>query len=147
MPVANRPSEALQRTIAFFESIEPASLSRIDEIYAPQASFRDPFNEVQGLPGVARVFADMFERTHAPRFVITGAVEQASEAFVTWDFEFGLSPGGRRLQVQGCSHLRFDGQGRLVLHRDYWDAAGELYEKLPVLGVLMRALRRRLSAA
>jgi hypothetical protein len=30
-------------------------------------------------------------------------------------------------------------------HRDYWDAAEELYEKLPVIGVLMRAMRSRLA--
>jgi hypothetical protein len=28
------------------------------------------------------------------------------------------------------------------MHRDYWDAAEELYEKLPVLGGLMRFLKR-----
>ena len=36
--------------------------------------------------------------------------------------------------------------GRVVAHRDYWDAAEELYEKLPVLGALMRLLKRRLRA-
>jgi len=29
------------------------------------------------------------------------------------------------------------------LHRDYWDAAGELYAKLPLIGAVMRWLRRR----
>jgi hypothetical protein len=29
------------------------------------------------------------------------------------------------------------------MHRDYWDAAEELYEKLPVLGGLMRWLKTR----
>lgn len=36
--------------------------------------------------------------------------------------------------------------GRIVLHRDYWDAAEELYAKLPVLGGLMRYLKRKLAA-
>jgi hypothetical protein len=38
-----------------------------------------------------------------------------------------------------------DDQGRVSLHRDYWDAAEELYEKLPVVGALMRWLRRRIA--
>jgi hypothetical protein len=29
------------------------------------------------------------------------------------------------------------------MHRDYWDAAEELYEKLPVLGSVMRWLKAR----
>lgn len=41
------------------------------------------------------------------------------------------------------SHLHWDAEGRTVMHRDYWDAAEELYEKLPLLGGLMRWLKRR----
>ena len=33
-----------------------------------------------------------------------------------------------------------------TVHRDYWDAAEELYEKLPLLGALMRWLKRRVNA-
>ena len=33
--------------------------------------------------------------------------------------------------------------GRIVMHRDYWDVAEELYEKLPLIGALMRWLKRR----
>jgi hypothetical protein len=37
----------------------------------------------------------------------------------------------------------FNQDGKVVIHRDYWDAAEELYEKLPVVGGLMRWLKRR----
>jgi len=40
--------------------------------------------------------------------------------------------------------LRCD--GRVNSHRDYWDAAEELYEKLPLMGLLMRFLRRTMSS-
>ncbi|NBU45056.1 MAG: nuclear transport factor 2 family protein, partial [Betaproteobacteria bacterium] len=31
------------------------------------------------------------------------------------------------------------------LHRDYWDAAEELYEKFPLVGHMMRWLKRRVN--
>jgi steroid delta-isomerase len=31
--------------------------------------------------------------------------------------------------------------GKVVWHRDYWDAAEELYAKLPAIGWLMRFLQ------
>ena len=43
----------------------------------------------------------------------------------------------------GASHIRFAADGGVVYHRDYQDAAEELYEKLPVLGILMRRFRRQ----
>jgi hypothetical protein len=37
-------------------------------------------------------------------------------------------------------------QQRISLHRDYWDAAEELYEKLPWVGALMRWLKKRANS-
>ena len=48
--------------------------------------------------------------------------------------------------IRGGTFLRLDAQGKVLEHRDYWDSAEELYEKLPVLGALMRWLRKAGSA-
>ena len=86
----------------------------------------------------------MFATTEAPRFEVTDCIEQGGQAMLGWTFHFALR--GRALTVRGVTHLRFDADDRVTLHRDYWDAAEELYEKLPLLGGLMRAVRRRLRA-
>ena len=87
----------------------------------------------------------MFATTDAPRFVVTDCIEQGEQAMLGWAFHFALR--GRALTVRGVTHLRFDADGRVVLHRDYWDAAEELYEKLPVVGGLMRLIKRRLATS
>ena len=48
--------------------------------------------------------------------------------------------------IRGGSHLVLADDGRIADHRDYWDAAEELYEKLPVVGGLMRWLKKRASS-
>ena len=90
----------------------------------------------------------MFKRLEQPRFVVTTAIEQGDDCFLTWDFVFSTKgqkdgKGGRPWTIRGASHLRLDAQGLVVFHRDYWDAAEELYEKLPVIGALMRWLKKR----
>jgi len=141
----NATPEAVARVVRFFETLSLADVPRLGEIYATDAFFKDPFNEVRGVPQIARIFGHMFEQVEAPRFVVHESVAQGDAAFLTWDFVFAfhrpLPPGTRT--VRGCSHLRFGADGRVAFHRDYWDAAEELYEKIPVLGALMRALRRR----
>ena len=128
----------------FFETLSRGSLAAIATVYADDAWFKDPFNEVQGLPSVRRVFEHMFEQVTDPRFVVTHAVSQGDHAFLTWDFEFRMKRAPDQLQViRGASHIQFASEGRVVYHRDYWDAAEELYEKLPILGGLMRFLKRR----
>ena len=137
--------DAVTRVIAFFESLSPTDVATIGQFYAPQARFKDPFNEVVGVPAIQAIFAHMFEALEHPRFVVTGRVVQGQQCFLTWDFlfEFKNYHRGETQTVRGASHLVLDPQGLIVLHRDYWDAAEELYEKLPVVGALMRWLRRR----
>jgi hypothetical protein len=48
--------------------------------------------------------------------------------------------------MRGVSHLKFDADGKVNFHRDYWDTAEELYMKVPLIGSLMRSLRRVLAA-
>jgi ketosteroid isomerase-like protein len=149
--MTDTPAAAMQRVVHFFEHLQPADLSRIDKLYTTDAHFKDPFNQVQGLPAIAHVFEHMFEALQAPRFVITSQVLQGEQCFVTWDFLFAMPrmDGGQTQTIRGATHfvLREEaGVWRVAVHRDYWDAAEELYEKLPVVGSLMRWLKKRANS-
>ena len=137
--------QAVTRVAAFFEQLSLADIAAIGQLYAPDARFKDPFNEVQGVPAIQAIFAHMFEALEQPRFVVTGRVVQGRQCFLTWDFWFAFKNFHRGVPqtVRGASHLVLNDQGLVALHRDYWDAAEELYEKLPMVGALMRWLRRR----
>jgi steroid Delta-isomerase len=135
------------RIVALFESLAPADLARLGEFYGAQAVFKDPFNEVRGVPAIQQVFTHMFTSLDAPRFVVRDIVVQGEQCFLSWDFLFRFKRFSAEPQtVRGGSHLKFDAHGLVVLHRDYWDAAEELYEKLPVVGALMRWLKRRANS-
>jgi steroid Delta-isomerase len=135
------------RVVAFFEQLTPADLARLGEFYAADARFKDPFNEVQGLPAIEAVFAHMYRVLEAPRFVIRDIAAEGERCFLTWEFLFRFKRFARDKEqvVRGASMLVFGPDGRIALHRDYWDAAEELYEKLPAVGALMRWLKRRAS--
>jgi hypothetical protein len=138
-------SAAVAQVVTFFETLSPASVAEVGSLYAPDARFKDPFNDVTGTPAIAHIFAHMFSALDQPRFVVTGQVVQATQCFLTWEFRFGFKnfKVGQEQLILGASHLVFSAQGQVSLHRDYWDAAEELYEKLPVVGGLMRWLKKR----
>ena len=141
------PDPRVQRVIDAFEALQPADVARLGELYTPNARFKDPFNEIQGVPAIQRVFEHMFVALDGPRFVIREAVCEGDQCFLTWDFLFRMRSLRKDEQtVRGSTHLRFAADGRIEWHRDYWDAAEELYEKLPGLGALMRWLKRRANS-
>ncbi len=130
--------------VQFFEQLAPADLARLGTVYTDGARFKDPFNEVVGVPAIRGVFEHMFASLEAPRFVVREVIVQGPQCFLTWDFVFRMRRFNRSEQViRGGSHLQLAPDGRIALHRDYWDAAEELYEKLPLLGGLMRWLKKR----
>lgn len=139
--------KALERLCTFYETLSPGSLADIGALYTPDARFKDPFNEVQGLPAITRIFEHMFENLHQPRFVVTRRLLDGQQAFLVWEFRFRFKRFDSRTEqlIHGGSHLEFAADGRVTGHRDYWDAAEELYEKLPAIGGLMRWLRRRVN--
>ncbi len=144
-PMATPIDDALRTLVAFFERLQPQDLPRLASIYAPDAAFKDPFNEVRGVAAIEAIFRHMFEALDQPHFIVTGQVVQGAQCFLTWDFRFRMrrfDPQAWQV-VRGATHLVFDDLGRVTLHRDYWDAAEELYEKLPVVGGLMRWLKQR----
>jgi hypothetical protein len=80
--------------------------------------------------------------------VVTDRVVQGNQCFLVWDFKFRFKRFDTTTPqvVRGTSHLRFAPDGRVHYHRDYWDAAEELYEKLPWVGGLMRWLKKRANS-
>ncbi len=140
--------DAVARIEVFFESLGPTDLARLEDYYTPDAYFKDPFNEVSGIAAIQGIFTHMFETLESPRFVITRRVVDADHCFLVWEFRFGFRHFHRGMEqvVHGGSHLQLAPDGRIRSHRDYWDAAEELYEKLPVVGALMRWLKRRANS-
>lgn len=140
--------QAVERLVQFFEQLQPHDLQRLPDIYAPDARFKDPFNEVQGLAEIERIFAHMFEALDSPHFIVTERIVQDNKCFLVWDFRFRFKRFDTTSwqTVRGGTHLVFNDAGLVTLHRDYWDAAEELYEKLPLVGGLMRWLKRRANS-
>ena len=136
---------SMDALVRFYETLTPADVDRFPEFYADDAWFKDPFNEVTGIAPIKHIFADMFVRLVEPRFTIVETIEQPHGVMLIWDFDFRLRELKPELarRIHGASHIRFADDGRVNYHRDYWDAAGELYEQLPVVGALMRWLKKR----
>ena len=134
----------LQPLIDWFENLSPETLDELPRFYAPNAEFKDPFNEVRGTAAITHIFRHMFAQVEQPRFVVGSRFSGDDGVMLLWNFHFrarGPIPV-RDMTARGATHLRFDEAGKIVLHRDYWDVAEELYAKLPLIGWVMRGLQR-----
>jgi steroid Delta-isomerase len=137
-------SQHIQRVIDQFENLSPNSIDALVALYSKDAFFKDPFNEVKGHAHIKHIFNHMFTQVNNPHFVIKNTLENGSHACLVWEFIFQLKQSSEINQViRGCTWMTFNEELLITEHRDYWDAAEELYEKIPVLGALMRWLKKR----
>jgi len=138
----------LDALIQFYNDFSPASVARFPEFYSANAWFKDPFNEVRGISAIQHIFTHMFGQVAEPRFVVTEQVIDTNGAMLVWEFFFRMKlwREGKIHVIRGISHLKFDAEGKVFYHRDYWDAAEELYEKLPLIGSIFRFLHKAITS-
>lgn len=154
LPAARAMADALNdteprvaRICAWWEGLSPASLAALTTVYDDEVHFVDPFNDLHGAAALQALLRRMFERLVEPRFVVRETALHAQGAVLIWDFHYrlrGWQPARQR-RIHGASHLRFGADGRVIEHRDYWDAAGEVYAHLPLLGGVLRWLGRHIG--
>lgn len=136
--------EVFARYCTLFEQLTPERLGELEALTSEQIHFVDPFNDLHDRQALLRMFEAMFQRTREPRFELMERSLDDEGAWLRWRFEAGVPVLGR-LNVEGVSRLRFDQQGRVCEHLDYWDSA-PVYLRLPLLGALLRRIKAKMAA-
>lgn len=137
----------LKRYIDYYEGLAPDNVERLREIAVSEMYFKDPFNEVRDVEHVIRIMKHMYQTSENPRFKVSDSVLKGRLAFLKWEFYFSTKSlnKGREIRVVGMSELQFDEAGLVSAHIDYWDAAEQLYEHVPLLGGLLRLVKKNLK--
>lgn len=137
---------AVSDYITFFENLTPESLNRFEEVFTSDARFRDPFNDAQGVAAVRRVFEKMFDDVDEHKFKVQSYAVNGNSAYLVWVFE--ITPKGKKKVwlIEGMSRIDFRDDGKATAHIDYYDAAGQIYEKIPLIGGVLRLMRRKIAA-
>lgn len=131
---------ALARMAGFFQEMTLESVSRVSEHYAVNALFRDPVNEVQGASSIEAVMADLFHQLKNIRIVVREMHGDEHAGCLIWTMHYKFR--GKSRSLPGVSHFRFDEKGRVTAQEDYWDASFVLYGEFPILGAMMRCIKR-----
>lgn len=149
-PSAGSPAEAqaIARFAAFFSSFAPGRVEQLlDETYAADVYFNDTLKAVQGREALSHYLGQSAAAVEDCRVEIQEVTRTAhDEHLVRWTMmiRFKRFQRGRDTWTVGMSHLRFDAHGKVLYHQDYWNAADGIFQHIPVLGGLIKAIKRRL---
>ncbi len=140
-------SQPLGIFLETFQQLDGDNLDLLRRIYAPTITFIDPIHTVEGIEKLMDYYAQLYLNAISLDFSFKNKMHAGNAAYVQWSLLIAHPKlkHGKIIAVPGTSYLQF-GQGDLVeLHRDYFDLGAMLYEQIPVLGYLVKSIKRRLG--
>jgi hypothetical protein len=143
-----REQAALSRLKAYFAEMTGASVrDHTQTVYAPTAYLNDNLVFVEGAPNIEGYFLHSTGDTDTVSVEFLDVAKSGPDYFIRWRMTIKNQrlKKGQPLMSYGMTHFRFDDQGRVLMHKDFWDAATGLYEHLPVVGGMLRFVRGRLE--
>ena len=144
----NEYQDALNKYIEYYETLTPRSVRLLEKLAEPQMRFKDPFNYVEGVNQVVEIMRKMFEDVSNPKFRVedTAWGQDGRTAFMKWVFTFGPDKDPEKNRVTGMTEIIFTHDKLVASHIDYWDAAENIYERVPVLGSILRLIKSKIAA-
>ena len=139
-------SGSLDRFKIAFNQLNKDRLDLLDEIYTPDVAFRDPVHELQGLPALRDYYGRLYQGVVSCRFDFEDEVIAGPQGMLVWimRFQHARFRAGETLELRGVSHLKFRDDGKVFLHHDYFDMGAFIYERVRLLGGVIRMIKSRL---
>lgn len=134
----------VDRFAAAFARIAPDAPVDVQSLYAPGVVFTDPAHHLEGREALAAYFARLDANLVEARFVVHDDVRGPGTAALRWTMHAELRmPRGRTVEVVGTSWLTYD-EARITSQVDHFDLGALVYEQVPVLGWVLRWVKRML---
>lgn len=146
-PGSDAERAAIGRVQALFETYTPENVQDLGpQVYAEDAYLRDGFKELHGGEAIVEYLVESAESVGECRFEFRDAVSQDGNVYLRWVMQLRMpkDPPDRLDEAIGMSHFRFNEEGKVIFHQDYWDPTDVLYSRIPVANWLIKKVKARL---
>jgi len=150
VPAAGSADElaAIENFKVFFSSFEKNRIDKLlDKTYADDIYFNDTLKTIRGIDELAHYLKESAEAVEDCRVEVIEVTRNANgEHYFRWKMliRFKRFKKGQDTWTVGMSHLRFNTEGLVVYHQDYWNATDGIFRHIPILGNMINAVIKRL---
>ncbi len=113
------------------------------EIYSDNVVFTDPIHELHGIEKLIEYFKKLNDNLIEGSFQFIDEASIDNKAYLVWEMNLKLKKPNKHVKASGISVLIID--GKIVSQRDFFDAGELFYENIPVLGSIIRFLKKKIA--
>jgi hypothetical protein len=138
----------IQPLITLYNQMKQISLAdQIAETYAEKLFFNDTIVTLHNRQDLLKYLQHTQQQLDSMSFEVLGVQEKGDDVFVRWTMHtrFTVMGQSRNVQSIGMSHLRFNSEGKIILHQDYWDSIQGFYQHLPIIGGILQWIKNGLQ--
>jgi len=137
----------LEKAKSFFDQLNAQNMHLVDQFYDEKVHFQDPVHSLKGAKAVKSYYERLYQNVQSIRFVYGKGIEAEDTVSLPWAMHLKTAAlnSGKEMTVDGVSIIRFNAEGKVIEHRDYFDMGEFVYERLPILKSLIRYIKGRLA--
>lgn len=124
------------------ESMRESSVPDVVMLCSPRIEFHDPFHHTYSSQAYERVLREMFQSVDQLGFKVQRIEGQDRSWMLAWQFT-GRNRWIGHMNIAGLSEVECDEKGLIKRHFDYWDAGEHVYQRLPIIGTILRLMVNR----
>jgi len=150
-PAANTPEEkaAIARFTSLLQNIGSASYLRenTSRVYASDAYLNDTLTTKHGAAAIQAYFIKTSESLKSSTVTIDDVTRSGENHYIRWTMVVAAPAlsHGEPVHSIGISQVRFNEEGKVTFHQDFWDSGQNFYGKLPVAGGIIGFIKKKLE--
>lgn len=123
-----------------------ATEANIRQTYAERLYFNDTIKTLTHVDELVEYMVETAAKVEATNVTIDDVVKSDEDYYIRWTMHIQMDVMGRTIDSKslGMTQLRFNSDGKIIFHQDYWDGAEGLYEHLPYVGRWVKKIKERM---
>lgn len=148
VPAAGSAEEAamLERFEHLFVHYTAENLAaNLKSVYAERVYFRDAFKQLDSVHEIEDYLIEGLKPMHTVKFVFNRVIRTDNEFYIDWTMKlkFKKTPDVWEESI-GMTHIRFNAEGKVIFHQDYWDPTDIVYRRIPIAKQLIAYVKSKL---
>ncbi len=118
----------------------------VQKVYAAHVYFRDAFRQLNCAADLQTYLIEGLEPLTAAEFVFNNISRSGGDFYLDWTMrlDFKKTPTGTWEESIGMTRMRFNDEGQVIFHQDYWDPTDIVYTRIPIAKQLIAYVKRKL---
>jgi len=131
--------EMLERFVHHFTHLSGAAQTTTESVYAADLYFSDTLLTTQSRAALIRHIDALRDNGAEVEIRILDTIISDADVYLVWAMNATFTPVRKTVTSNtiGISHLRFNADGQVVLHQDFWDSAAGFYRYVPIIGAMI----------